>query len=79
MSKVLAYQFVNANQIKYPSTWDSEQMPGEYWLVHLGLVLEIKSRFGMQKEVTSLTHPSVFHISVPAIRLATESDIIMVT
>lgn len=30
--KELAYQFAKANQIQYPSTWDSEKMAGEYWL-----------------------------------------------
>ncbi|KAL4711423.1 hypothetical protein ACJJTC_016177 [Scirpophaga incertulas] len=30
--KKLEYQFAKVNQMKYPSTWDSDKMAGEYWL-----------------------------------------------
>lgn len=47
--KVLAYQFAKANKIKYPSTWDSKQMAGDYWLRLFRNDTEKSSHFGNQK------------------------------
>nr|CAI5827726.1 unnamed protein product [Callosobruchus analis] len=58
--KVLAYQFAKANQMKYPTSWDSAQMAGEYWLRLYRK--RYKEELSLRKpEATSLARSSAFN------------------
>nr|CAI5856007.1 unnamed protein product [Callosobruchus analis] len=58
--KVLAYQFAKANQMKYPTSWDSAQMAGEYWLRLFRK--RYKEELSLRKpEATSLARSSAFN------------------
>nr|CAI5825039.1 unnamed protein product [Callosobruchus analis] len=58
--KVLAYQFAKANQMRYPTSWDSAQMAGEYWLRLFRK--RYKEELSLRKpEATSLARSSAFN------------------
>lgn len=58
--KKLAYQFAKANQIKYPTKWDSDKMAGEYWLRLFRK--RFKNEISLRKpEATSLARSSAFN------------------
>lgn len=58
--KILAYQFAKANGKKYPKSWDTNKMAGDYWLRLFRK--RYKNELSLRKpEATSLARSSAFN------------------